>query len=103
MTGTAGSHGMYGIIGVAQGALFSMAGNACREIGQTNVRFNEVYLGFRVEIDEVAENSNSSHPMKASDFAAHYQKLLDRPDIRSCRVNFLKFEDVDELKFDRKI
>lgn len=84
---------------MAQGALFSMCTAGCRENESTNVRFNEVYLAFRVEVDEAAAQHGVT---SASEFAAVYQQLLDRPDIRSSRVRVDTVQDIKNLKFARK-
>lgn len=84
---------------MSQGALFSLANVACRDNESTNVRFNEVYLAMRVEVDSDAENSGMN---KASDFAANYEQILAREDIRSCRINVLERDDFKNLKFKPK-
>jgi hypothetical protein len=76
-----------------------MANIACRDLLDTNIRFNEVFLGFRVEVDTSAVKNSV---VKASDFAENYQKLLGSPKIRSCRVTVLVPEDVGSLKYNRK-
>jgi hypothetical protein len=76
-----------------------MATAACRENLATNVRCNEVYLGFRVEVDEnAAQNGTTS----ASDFASVYMEILARPEIRSSRVRVESLEDLKDLKYKRK-
>lgn len=82
-----------------QGALFSMATAACRENADTNVRFNEVYLCFRVEVDNDAARHGVT---SASEFASVYQQLLERSDIRSSRVRIGTRDDIMDLKFERK-
>lgn len=84
---------------MTQGALYSMANAACRDNENTNVRFNEVYLAMRVEVDADAEKSGMN---KASDFAANYEQILAREDIRSCRLNVFEREDFNNLKFQPK-
>lgn len=76
-----------------------MANAACRDNESTNVRFNEVYLAMRVEVDSDAEKSGMN---KASDFAVNYEQILAREDIRSCRVNVLERDDFKNLKFKSK-
>jgi hypothetical protein len=85
---------------MTQGALVSMAAVASRDNQDTNVRFNEVYLGFRVEVDDDAARHGV---VKASQFASVYEKLLDRPDIRGCRVSVLEQGDMEDLKYKTKI
>jgi hypothetical protein len=84
---------------MTQGPLFSMATAACRENEATSVRFNEIYLAFRVEVDEVAAQNGTT---SASDFALVYEQILDRPDIRSSRVRVESVEDLKDLKYKRK-
>lgn len=76
-----------------------MATAACRENAETNVRFNEVYLAFRVEVDEDASQHGVT---SASEFASVYEQLLARPDIRSSRIRIDSVDDLKELKFKRK-
>ncbi|RYO89582.1 hypothetical protein DL763_005610 [Monosporascus cannonballus] len=66
-TGAQGDIGTHPVPAMAQGALFSMATVACRENAVTNVRFNEVFLAFRIEVDEVAAQNGAT---SASDFAS---------------------------------
>lgn len=81
---------------MTQGPLIAMSKAACRECADTNVRFNEVYLAFRVEVDEdAAEHKVTS----ATEFGKVYEQILDRDDIRSTRVSVLSTEDIKDLKF----
>lgn len=64
---------------MTQGPLFSMANVACRDNAETNIRFNEVYLAVRVEVDSAAVQHGT---MKASDFSAVYEQILSRPEIK---------------------
>jgi hypothetical protein len=84
---------------MTQGALFSMATAASRENMDTNIRFNEVYLGFRVEVDESAAQSGAT---SSSKFASVYEQLLTRPDIRSSRVYVESLADIQDLRHKRK-
>ena len=108
-TGAGGEWGTYGVTSISQGALFAMATAASRETATTNVRFNEAYLAFRVEVDSEAEkHSGKGHGrwasvIKASDYARHYETLLGSPDVRGCRVYFEKMEDVATLRYKRKV
>lgn len=77
-----------------------MANVACRDNTSTNVRFNEIYLATRVEVDSSAEKTGA---MKASDFAKVYTELLSRPDIKSSRINVATKEDLKDLKYKSKI
>ncbi|OKL59575.1 hypothetical protein UA08_05233 [Talaromyces atroroseus] len=98
-TGAQGDGGMRAGPAMTQGTLFSMANVACRDNEQTNIRFNEVYLGLRVEVDESAEKTGF---FKASHFAKNYQEILARKEIRSCRLTVLEKKDITDLKFKEK-
>jgi hypothetical protein len=100
MTGAAGDYGAYGVTALGQGALFSLANVACRENTETNIRFNEVYLAFRVDYDSVAKEKGVT---SSSEFGKHYEELLSRPEIRATRVSLMKPGDVQELKFAKKL
>jgi hypothetical protein len=76
-----------------------MANVACRDNAETNVRFNEVYLAARVEVDAVAEQSGS---MKASDFSSVYEEVLSRPEIKCCRISVYTHGDLKDLRFGKK-
>lgn len=99
-TGAQGDIATFAAPAITQGSLFSMANVACRDNADTNVRFNEVYLGCRVEVDESAVKTGA---MKASDFARVYTNLLSRLEIRSSRVSVYTHEDLEDLKHKKKI
>ncbi|OKL57312.1 hypothetical protein UA08_07496 [Talaromyces atroroseus] len=99
-TGSQGDIGARAAPAITQGPLFSMANVACRDNENTNVRFNEVYLQTRVEVDSSAEKTGA---MKASDFAHVYTELLSRPDIKSCRISVATKNDLTDLKYKKKI
>ncbi|KND92206.1 hypothetical protein TOPH_03075 [Tolypocladium ophioglossoides CBS 100239] len=104
VTGGAGDYGIAGVTAVAQGALFSLANVACLENASTNVRFNEVYLAYRVEYDALCEEVGSStNRIKASDFARVYEQILADGGIDACRVSVLGPEDLDALKYAKKL
>jgi hypothetical protein len=73
---------------------------ACRDTAGTNVRFNEVYLERRVEVDSVAEHSGA---MKSSDFSNVYSGILANPEIEGCRVTVKADEDLQDLKYEKKL
>jgi hypothetical protein len=98
-TGSQGDLAIFPLPAMTQGPLFSMATAAARENDSTNVRFNELYLGFRVEVDELAEHHGVT---KASDFAKVYEKILDDPKVRSSRVRVESVEDIEKLRYQRK-
>jgi hypothetical protein len=85
---------------MTQGALFSMAVSATRELHATNIRFNEVYLARRVEVDRDAEKSGA---MKASDFAKNYQTLLGKPSVKGCRISVETYDDLTTLNYKPKL
>ena len=98
-TGTQGDIAIAPVPAMNQGPLYSMATAASRENETTNVRFNEVYLGFRVEVDEsAAQNKTTS----ASEFASVYKEILARPEIRSSRVSVMSPDDIQGFKYARK-
>lgn len=84
---------------MGQGALFSMCTAASRENLETSVRFNEIYLAFRVEVDEDAAKHGVT---RSSEFGSVYELLLATPDVRSSRVRVETREDIKVLKHERK-
>ncbi|KAK9769630.1 putative short-chain dehydrogenases/reductase [Seiridium cardinale] len=98
-TGSQGDAAVFPLPAMTQGPLFSMATAAARENEKTNVRANEVYLMFRVEVDEEAAKHGVT---KASEFAFVYEEILARPEIRSARIRIETPEDIKNLKFARK-
>ena len=103
MTGGAGELGWAGVTAISQGALFSMANVACLENKSTNVRFNEVFLNYRVDFDAVAEQKGASGIIKSSEFARVYESVLANKNIEGCRVSINSPDDVENLKFVRKL
>lgn len=87
---------------LAQGTLYTFANVACHELAETNVRFNEVYLCFRVDYDAVAAQKGPGS-LPSSAFAAHYEELLRREDIRGCRVSLRQHSHVKDLPSEKKI
>ncbi|KAK3316912.1 hypothetical protein B0H66DRAFT_535147 [Apodospora peruviana] len=98
-TGAQGDIALMPVPAIPQGALFSFCTAASRENETTNVRFNEIYLAFRVEVDELAAQHGVT---PASEFAGVYEQILGRPEIRSSRVRVESVADIEELKFKRK-
>ncbi|KAJ7143125.1 hypothetical protein C8R43DRAFT_1015656 [Mycena crocata] len=98
-TGSQGDLALFPIPAMTQGSLFSMATAACRENEHTNVRFNEVYLGFRVEVDVLAAEHKVT---SASEFASVYEGILANPEIRSSRVRVDSTDDIKDLKYKKK-
>lgn len=84
---------------MSQGAMYSFAARATRDLADTNIRFNEVYLSMRVLFDEVAEKVGVS---KVSDFSKSYEQLLQRPDIKGARILVRSPEELKELKYETK-
>lgn len=103
VTGSAGDLGFAGVTAISQGALFSMANVACLENRKTNVRFNEVYLGYRVDYDSIVEEKGHDIRMTASEFSRVYEAILANSDIKGCRVSVLDPDDVDQLKYEKKL
>ncbi|KAL2803350.1 hypothetical protein BJX63DRAFT_412149 [Aspergillus granulosus] len=98
-TGSQGDIATHALPAMAQGALFSFATAAARENSETNVRFNEVYLGLRVEVDEDAAMHGVT---RASEFAGVYEAILAREEIRSSRVSVERVEELKDIRFMRK-
>jgi len=89
---------------MTQGALFSLGVAAELENRDTNVRFNEVYLAFLVNVDEeaVKEDAAKNGVVKASDFARVYEGLLARDEIRGARVLLFGPDDIGTLRWESK-
>ncbi|KAH8878939.1 hypothetical protein GQ53DRAFT_756331 [Thozetella sp. PMI_491] len=100
-TGGGGDNGYAGVTSIAQGALFSMAAVICHE--KISVRFNELYLCYRVDYDSICEELGKENRMSASEFSGVYQTILANPDIRDCRVSVFSPKDVGELKYAKKL
>ncbi|KAK3172485.1 hypothetical protein OEA41_005807 [Lepraria neglecta] len=99
-TGASGDNGSRAAASMTQGALYSMANVACLDNADTNVRFNEIYLGLFVMAGAAADQFGV---MKASEFAIAYEKILARPDIKGCRVMVCQRENLTELRFRKKL
>ncbi|EHK46040.1 uncharacterized protein TrAtP1_013132 [Trichoderma atroviride] len=98
-TGAQGELAIFGLPAMTQGPLFSMTTAASRENEKTNVRVNEVYLMFRVEVDEDA----AAHGVSSStEFASVYEGILSNPAIRGSRVRVASSEDFKDLKWAKK-
>ncbi|KAJ5496911.1 Short-chain dehydrogenase/reductase SDR [Penicillium fimorum] len=98
-TGSQGDLATHPVPAMTQGALFPMATAAARENESTNVRFNEIYLGFRVEIDELAVQHGVT---KATDFGNVYEMILATPEVHSSRVRVDDVYDLKKLKYQKK-
>ncbi|KAJ5782465.1 Short-chain dehydrogenase/reductase SDR [Penicillium paradoxum] len=98
-TGAQGDLALRPVPAMTQGALFSFATAAARENEATNVRFNELYLSFRVEVDESAVEHGVT---KASYFANVYELMLATPEVRSSRVRVDDVDDIKKLKIQKK-
>jgi NAD(P)-dependent dehydrogenase (short-subunit alcohol dehydrogenase family) len=99
-TGAQGDLGFRPEPGMTEGARFAMATAAARANTETNVRFNEVYLPLRVDVDEVAAQSQT---MSSTEFSQVYGELLARPDIRSSRISVWEPADAQILKVQSNI
>lgn len=100
ITGGAGDFGYAGVTAMGQGAIISMANVACRELPETNVRFNEVYLCTRVDYDAVVDAGKPV--IKASDFAKVYEAVLENKDISAARVSVLEVADMTNIQYKKK-
>lgn len=98
-TGAQGDIGSRAAPAISQGALYSMCNAACRDNVETNVRFNEIYLNLRVEVDEDAAKNGVT---KSSEFAMVYEQILSKSDVRSSRINVLSRDDLQELNHKKK-
>jgi len=56
----------------------------------------------RVEVDSDAKQKGGS-VVASSDFARHYEELLERDDINACRVSIEKPDDIAKLRFQKKL
>lgn len=99
-TGSQGEEGLRAGPAMSQGPLYSMAVAACRELHGTNVRFNEVFLTRRVELDQDAEKSGA---MKSSDFAKNYQTILGEKGVKGCRIRVEGYDDLTNLSYKPKL
>ncbi|CAI6337639.1 unnamed protein product [Periconia digitata] len=100
-TGSQGEIGEFAAPAMSQGALFSLANCATQELKNTNVRFNEVYLGLRVETDESAALHGV---VKASEFAEVYVAVLKAGGgMKGQRVLVEKVEDMKNVRWVAKI
>ena len=97
-TGMEGEFAATAGLALSQGALFAMATAACRELENTNVRFNEIRLGARVEADKAAEEHGS---VRASEYAGVYEKVLGSPEMRGGLVRVVGPEGVRDWRFER--
>jgi hypothetical protein len=91
--------GLRALPAMTQGVLFSMCVAGSRENLEGNIRFNEVYLSFRVEVDEDAAEHGVVY---ASEFASVYELILASPDVRSMRVRVDSKEDMKTLRYARR-
>lgn len=98
-TGAQGDLAIRPMPAMTQGALFSMTTAAARENVSTNVRFNEIYLAFRVEVDELAVQHGVT---KSSDFGNVYELILANPEVRSSRIRVDDLDDLEKLKYQKK-
>ncbi|KEF60375.1 uncharacterized protein A1O9_01935 [Exophiala aquamarina CBS 119918] len=103
VTGGAGTYGSHGVTAISQGALFSLAALASRELDKTNVRFNEAYLDYRVEYDAQCEGEANAWKMKASDYAKIYEGILADKKIKGCRVICESPADLEKLRYEPKL
>jgi hypothetical protein len=69
-------------------------------LDHTNIRFNEVWLAFRVEHDEIAAKNGS---IGSSVLAPHYEQILTRPEISASRVRLAKPADIANFTYSKKL
>ena len=69
-----------------------------------------MYLHYRVDYDSVVDKEpdwvmpfGSFKRMKSSTFAKVYEKILADKNVDAARVSVYGFEDVDELKYRKKL
>ena len=98
-TGSQGDLATHPLPAMTQGALFSLCTGAARENENTTVRFNEIYLSFRVEVDDLAAEHGVT---KSSDFAKVYEMVLANERVRSSRVRVDDVADLEGLKWQKK-
>lgn len=79
--------------------MYSMSASACKSLASSNVRFNEIYLDHRVEVDTVAEQNST---MKSSTFGRVYEQILAKSDVKGCRIRVKSENDVDHLKCEQR-
>jgi hypothetical protein len=91
------------VTAISQGALISLANVACLENKTTNVRFNEVFLNYRVDFDSVCDVKGTDSRIRVSDFANVYVGILANEDIEACRVSIQGPDDVKDLKYKKKL
>ena len=108
VTGGTGESGLAGVTATSQGALFSLAAVAARELAASNVRFNEVFLNYRVDYDLVCDEKPTMGPngpkrMRASEFARVYERILADEGIKGGRVTVDGFQDLGDVKWRAKI
>ncbi|KAA8645444.1 hypothetical protein EYZ11_010418 [Aspergillus tanneri] len=99
-TGASRDNGSRVAASITQGTLFSLANVACLDNADTNIRFNEIYLGWFVMASDAADPYGT---MKSSAFAIAYERILALPDIKGCRVWVCQPEDLRELRFTKKL
>jgi len=98
-TGSQGDLATHPLPAITQGALYSLCLGAARENLAKSVRFNEVYLGFRVEVDEDAAQHGV---VSSTEFGAVFEQLLDSSNIRSARVEVTTPDDIKVLRHARR-
>lgn len=104
-TGGAGDEGHRAAPAITQGALYSMANVACRDNETTNVRFTEVYLAFRVQVDKTINPFGLQMLILSSDeFSKTYEQILEGKErgVKGCRVWVENEGDVENLRYEKK-
>lgn len=102
IVGISGDNGSLPACGMTQGALFALSNVACLNNAETNIRFNELYLGLFMQANPDAKATEYG-VIKSKQFASAYEQLLVRPDIKGCRVKVERLGDLTKLRFVKKI
>lgn len=102
-TGGSGDLGRPGVSAISQGALFSLANVACFELFNTNVRFNEAYLCYRVDYDAVCDEMGTKGRIRASEYARVYEFILHDQTLDACRISVLDPQDILNPKTKKKL
>ena len=74
--------------------MYAFSNAATRELADTNIRFNEVYLNLRVQPDEIAKGTWMT---TVSDFSKNYELLLNNPGVKGTRVSASSADDFKKL------
>ncbi|RMY14415.1 hypothetical protein D0868_01461 [Hortaea werneckii] len=98
ITGAAGDYGAGRVTAFTQGALYSMANVASRELAGINIRFNEMYLYLRVDFDGPGtvcplEFAGKSENIQESDNAVQSSRKRKRRDANATVQSVIESSD----------